>query len=235
MSTAILFAHGIVGTPKHFEKYIKLVPEDWTVVNLVLKGHLGTVKDFGNASMKEWKAQFHDELKKLTDTHDRVFIVAHSMSCLFSIEESLEQKVEAMFLLNIPVWARVTPRLLKSISQIYFNCVNEADPWVIAARELYGIGMDRNLLHYIKWPLRYFELFSEISHARKFISEVKIPSYIYISTKDEMTSPRGAKYIREHGRENMKVTELEGSGHLYFTDEAWETVLDDFRKFIIER
>lgn len=234
MSTAILFAHGIVGTPKHFEKYIKLVPEDWTVVNLVLKGHLGTPKDFGNASMNEWRAQFHDELKKLTDTHDRVYIVAHSMSCLFAIEESLKQKIEAMFLLNIPVWARVTPRLLKSVSQIYFDRINEDDKWTVAARDLYGIGMEKNLLHYIKWPLRYLELFSEISHARKLISDVKTPSYVYISTKDEMTSPRGAKYIRENGCENMKVTELEGSGHLYFTDEAWEIVLKDFKKYIIE-
>ena len=37
--TAVLFIHGIIGTPNYFNRFIPLIPEDWTVCNLLLDGH----------------------------------------------------------------------------------------------------------------------------------------------------------------------------------------------------
>ena len=50
---AILFIHGILGTTKHFETFLSLVPPNWSICNLSLKGHGGSVKDFSQASMAE--------------------------------------------------------------------------------------------------------------------------------------------------------------------------------------
>ena len=58
--TAVLFIHGIVGTPNHFTDLIslvELVPEDWSVCNLLLDGHGGNADDFAATSMKKWKNQ----------------------------------------------------------------------------------------------------------------------------------------------------------------------------------
>lgn len=44
--TAVLFMHGIVGTPNHFRDLlplVDLVPDDWSVYNVLLPGHGGTV------------------------------------------------------------------------------------------------------------------------------------------------------------------------------------------------
>ena len=41
-STAVLFLHGIVGTPNHFVGGVPItewVPEDWSLHNLLLPGH----------------------------------------------------------------------------------------------------------------------------------------------------------------------------------------------------
>ena len=41
---AVLFLHGIAGTPEHFRKVLaleELVPESWSVYNLRLDGHGG--------------------------------------------------------------------------------------------------------------------------------------------------------------------------------------------------
>mgnify|MGYP002425729728 CR=1 FL=1 len=54
---AILFIHGILGTTSHFEPFLSLVPPNWSICNLSLKGHGGSVKDFSQASMTEWKQQ----------------------------------------------------------------------------------------------------------------------------------------------------------------------------------
>ena len=36
---ALLFIHGILGTPNHFAPFIPLVPENLSVYNLLLDGH----------------------------------------------------------------------------------------------------------------------------------------------------------------------------------------------------
>ena len=42
---AILFIHGILGTTSHFEPFLSLVPTNWSICNLSLKGH-GEYKNF---------------------------------------------------------------------------------------------------------------------------------------------------------------------------------------------
>ena len=49
--TAILFVHGIVGTPDQFSALLPLVPQEWSCVNLLLPGHGGSVSDFSHTSM----------------------------------------------------------------------------------------------------------------------------------------------------------------------------------------
>ena len=48
---AVLFVHGIVSTPRMFDDFVALVPQTWSVHNLLLPGHGGTVQDFGRLSM----------------------------------------------------------------------------------------------------------------------------------------------------------------------------------------
>lgn len=235
MSTAILFVHGIVGTPKHFDPYIPLVPKDWTISNITLKGHLGTPTDFGRASMKQWRDQFHEELIRLRSTHDRLFVVAHSMGSLFAIRESLDTKIDAMFLLGVPMWARISKRLFKTVYKVGFDKVKPSDEWTKAAQQLYGVDVDINVFKYLRWPARYVELFAEIRRTRPLVEKITAPTYVYISTKDEMASPKSAGFIRENGGENVKVTELVDSGHLYFNEKSWEIVLADFKKYIVDR
>ena len=66
--TGVLFIHGIAGTPEHFTKLIPLVqmvPESYSVYNLLLDGHGKTAKDFGKSSMKIWKRQVLDAFEML--------------------------------------------------------------------------------------------------------------------------------------------------------------------------
>ena len=54
-STAILFVHGIVGTPDHFLDLLPLIPDSWSYVNILLPGHGGSVGDFSRSSMALWR------------------------------------------------------------------------------------------------------------------------------------------------------------------------------------
>ena len=90
--TAILFIHGIVGTPNHFNEFVSLVPESFSVYNLLLEGHGKGVKDFSNASMKKWEAQVDSVVKELSLTHEKIYIVAHSLGTLLAIDQAVKNK-----------------------------------------------------------------------------------------------------------------------------------------------
>ena len=67
---AILFIHGILGTTSHFEPFLSLVPPNWSICNLSLKGHGGSVKDFSLDSMTEWMQLVMNALEELINKCD---------------------------------------------------------------------------------------------------------------------------------------------------------------------
>ena len=59
---AVLFIHGIMGTPNHFRDLIPLVPENYSVYAMVTYGHCGSVTDFSNASLENGSKVFKNQL-----------------------------------------------------------------------------------------------------------------------------------------------------------------------------
>ena len=64
-TTAILFIHGIVGTPNHFKEFVSLIPSSFSVYNLLLDGHGRGVKDFSKTSMQKWESTAFRQTKPL--------------------------------------------------------------------------------------------------------------------------------------------------------------------------
>lgn len=190
---AILFIHGILGTTSHFEPFLSLVPPNWSICNLSLKGHGGSVKDFSQASMTEWKQQVKNALEELSETNNKIIIVAHSMGTLFAIQEAIEKPVEELFLLNVPLKVRVTLRLFRTSWRVFTGNIKPDDKWSLAAQNAYSIERDNHILRYFGWIPRYLELFSEIRKTRRIIGKLLTPSHIYLSMLDEMVSPKCSK------------------------------------------
>ena len=63
--TAVLFIHGFLGSPKHFEPFYTCVPDDFAIYNILLDGHGKTVQDFSNTSMEKWKKQVDDTVNDI--------------------------------------------------------------------------------------------------------------------------------------------------------------------------
>lgn len=230
-TTAILLVHGILGRPEQFSALMPLIPQDWIVRNITLKGHGGTPQEFGKYPMSDWKAEVHREAAELCDKYDTVLIVGHSLGTLFAMEESLCLPIEGLFLTNVPLGVRVTPKLFKMSIQVFLERIDQKDEFVVAAKNAYGILPDRNILHYIKWIPRFCELFGRISHARKIIDSVKVNSTAVISSKDEMAAPRkSAKIINQ--RTEMKLIILPDSGHFYYAGADRKVLQEAFGEFV---
>lgn len=227
---AVLFIHGILGSPIHFAPFYPEVPSSWTKIRLVLDGHGKKAKDFSKTSMAKWKKQVKDTVQELRKDHSKILLVCHSMGTLFGIQEAVKGNISGLFLLNPPLKVKITGRLFKTVFSIYFGKVKEDDRITKAAENGCSIEKDPNPFHYIGWIPRYLELFREIRRTRKEIRKLKTETLAYLSADDEMVSMKSMRYLKDNP--NVHTTILKESCHFYYSDNDLSLLLHDFRTLV---
>ncbi|MBQ8789245.1 MAG: alpha/beta fold hydrolase [Oscillospiraceae bacterium] len=232
--TAVLFIHGIAGTPNHFKDFLPLVPKEFSVYNLLLDGHGGKTEDFSKTSMKKWENQVDFTVSDLLKTHEKIIIVAHSLGTLLAIEQAVkERRIEKLFLLAVPIKLFVKSVALFSAFRIYLGKVPESNEKLVAMKNCCGIELSKNLLKYLGWIPRFLELFGKIGETRKIIGNLKTDCMIFQSLGDELVSKKSIKYLEEKTSASINV--LEKSGHYYYEKNDFDYLLGELRKFICEK
>ena len=233
--TAVFFIHGIVGTPNHFLTQIPLVdlvPEEWSLCNILLDGHGGNADDFAATSMKMWKSQVFSIFRRLCETHDRVILVAHSMGTLFAMQMALEQPEKIPFLFLIAAPMRPGLRLFGVINclRLVFGKVRQDRPLEVATRNVCGVQTTRKLWKYIKWIPRFLELFREIACTEKRMGAIDVPCVAWQSRRDELVTNWTKDVLERSGV--MEVHELLNSTHFYYDPQDQKTVRASFEKLL---
>ncbi len=229
---AVLMVHGILGTPRHFDAILPLIPDGWSIYNILLDGHGGTASDFSKTSMKKWRSQVKNTLEALCRTHKNVYIIAHSMGTLLSIEAALshKDKIKAMVLLACPLKAGVKLRMVKNSLGIIFDKIDDADAYELATKNATSVKTDKRLWIYVGYIPRFIELLSYIRVIRKTILSVDIPCYVFQSGNDELVSTKSLKYIKANDK--LTVSVLENSGHFYYESEEFKTIANTLKKIL---
>ena len=231
--SAILFIHGIVGTPNHFKQFIPQIPKHISVCNILLEGHGGTAIEFSAASMKKWEAQVDAKVSELLFSHSEVYIVAHSMGTLFAIDQAIRRpNVMGLFLLAVPLDVFVKPQAVANSLKVQLNCIDSKDAAAKAAVACYGIETDINLLHYIGWAPRFIELLQKIRETKRILPQLNTKTYVYQSLKDELVSMKSSELLKEISCVTQTI--LHNSGHFYYPDYDWKILMQGFQKFIME-
>lgn len=230
--TALLFVHGILGTPNHFSELLPLVPESVSVYNILLDGHGGSVSDFSKTSMKKWENQIEEVVNELSLTHDMIYVAAHSLGTLLTIEQAIKnKKITKMFLLASPIKLFIKPVLFVNVLKVYIGKIKPNDKKALAAKKAYSITDDKNILKYIGWLPRFFELFEKIRYIRMLISNLEAKCYVYQSKNDEMVSLKAIKLLKQN--KNISCTLLEKSAHYYYHEDDIEFLKREFNKFLM--
>lgn len=231
-NTAVLFIHGILGTPDHFTRLglVEEVPENWSIYNILLAGHGGTADDFAAATMDQWKGQVHRLTEELCRRYEHVYMVAHSMGTLFAIKEALQQRrIERLFLINVPLRATLKSTIVINSLRVIFDKISDGDAVAAATRDAYSITPDRRLWKYVKWIPNYLALFTEIRSTRKKIKEISIPCFVFQSKEDELVALSAVKYLK--GNDHIKCWLLPHSGHFYYAEKDAAQMARAFRRF----
>ena len=230
---AALFIHGIVGTPMHFAQLLPLIPENWSVYNILLDGHGRQVEDFSRTSMAKWKAQVSAQLDNILKTHEQVLIVAHSMGTLFAIEESIRrpEQVSALFLLNVPLTPWVTPATWVNSLRLAFGKVKPDTP---AADMLgaSGVHLTPKLWKYLGWIPRFYELLVEAHRAKSKLARISVPCQAFQSRRDELVSRRAYRILQK--QPHIQTTELQNSGHFAYKGADLDLLKTSLSRFLQE-
>lgn len=223
---AVLLIHGILGTPRHFDSLIPLIPADWSIYNILLDGHGGKVEDFSHTSMKKWKAQVHARLDDLLGRYDRIILVAHSMGTLFSIQEAVERpkKICHLFLLQTPLRPRLKLKNAFYALLMPFGIVPK-DARVMESS--HSITLSPWLWKYLGWIPRFLELFQECGRTRKLLGSLTVPCQVYQSRNDELVSMRTCADLNKHP--HIHTTVLPHSGHFGYFGEDLALLQERFR------
>lgn len=234
---AVLFIHGIVGTPNHFRDLIPLVhlvPEDYSIYNVLLEGHGKTVDDFAKVSMKKWHEQVRRIFRELAGTHDHVILVGHSMGTLFSIQLALEypEKIPSLFLLAVPLRPGIRLVTVRNLLFFVFGKLREDVPEEAATIKACGVQQTRKLWKYLKWIPRFWELLCEMHRTEKVLGNLRVRCSAYQSQRDDLVASCTCRILEKSAA--MTVHSLEHSSHFYYSPDDQKRVCADFEKMIKE-
>ena len=223
MKTGILLVHGIQGGPAQFSFLTERLPEDIRVRNLLLPGHGADVKAFRRSGRKQWLAAVRQAADELRGQCDRLFFVGHSMGCLLGLEIERERPgtFMGMLLLCCPFHIRPTARYFRN-SLLASRPERETDDvFVRAAREANSVTA-AHPAQYLTCVHPYLELLRLMRSVRKNGAAPACPVRFLFSERDEIVSPRAARFVRD--RFGAEPEFLPGCGHNRVSPEGKERI-----------
>ena len=231
---AVLLVHGIVSTPRMFDGYRPLIPADWSVHNLLLAGHGGSVKDFGNTSMAKWKAPVKGCLSRLCEENDRVVVIAHSMGTLLTLQAAEgKPQVKGMVLLDVPLRVWVSPSMaLRSLKFALLGSTGTTETEKATYRCI-GVALNKRLWEYLGWLPRFWELLVLCREVRKQMPQPPCLCAVFHGRHDELVRRSSASYFRDKPWAKQRM--LPGSGHFYFPPEDRAEIEEEIRNLFTEK
>ena len=213
---AVLMIHGIVGTPSHFAPLMPVIPEDWSVYNILLDGHGQGVEEFGRTSMERWKQQVQNTLSIIMEHHEKVVLVAHSMGTLFSIQAAVDrpENIAALFLLNVPT--RPLVKFTTAITSVRLMLGDDSNPKAQAMSDASSVTLDWRIWKYIPWIPRFLELLVECNRTRRLLPQLGIPCQAFQSRHDELVAYSSCKDFA--AAQAVTLTVLPESGHFSYSE-----------------
>lgn len=230
-NNVFLFIHGIVGSPNHFSDFVKLVPDNISIYNILLDGHGKSTIDFSRTSLYKWEEQVNKVISELSSTYENIYIVAHSMGTLFAIDHAIKNnKIKGLFLLACPLRLFLKTKMTTNSLKLYFNKIKPNDLEIHAAKARCSIALSKNPFSYIGWIPRFLDLFKKIRKTRKVVHLLNKPTYVIQSRKDEVVSKKAINCFGEN--KNIKMIILENSTHYYYEKNNYQYLISLFDDFI---
>lgn len=223
--TAVLFVHGIQGSPRQFRFLAEALPPDVLVRAPLLPGHGGSVRPFLRSRAEDWLRCVRREALALHRQGARILYVGHSMGCLLGLLAARETEISfaRQLFLCCPFRIRPTPRYVRNFIRPLLSDRPSDDPFVRASRAANSVHAAAPA-GYLGCIPPYLELFRLMRRVGRQEPPAPDPVSFYFSALDEIVSPRS--HAIAEGCPGASVRLLPGCGHNYFTHNARQLLRD---------
>lgn len=233
--TAVLCVHGILGSPRHFDMLLDLIPSDYSVYCIVLPGHAGEPADFAHSSLSLWEGLVASRLEELRSRYERVYLVGHSLGTLLLLGELFksEEAISGAFLMAVPLTPFVAPTTLRHAPPTALGMRAKRGSGISRAwRAAYSVKPDKNLFRYITYLPRFVDLFRKIIKVRAGLDEYSpaVPIMAVQSRLDELVTRGSARLLSRYPKIDTRV--LEHSRHFYYPDGDLELLRSYFAELL---
>jgi len=230
-----LLVHGFNGSRNdmvELEAYLQA--QDMLTVNMLLPGHgKRDVRDLMLLGWNDWAEAVKDELRKLKEICDIVFLVGHSMGGSLSLHVAAHEEVAGVVVMCAPIFMH--PLLKPFISTMKF--VSPVLPTIYEdvrdreARRSYKRG------NYRWTPVRPIEsMLKFLPQLREELPQVTTPALIMIALHDHVVPPRdGREIYRRIGSQEKYLVTFHRSYHIVMKDHDREEVFAKTAAFILRQ
>ena len=226
--TAIIFVHGLMGSPTQFDDLAQAVYDiGCTFSCTLLLGHGRGIAEFAKFGAANWQNHLQQEIDKIKNRYDRIFLVGHSMGGLLSLHASLkkENKISGVFLLATPlkVYLFSPTALLRKVRLLTYP---KSNPVKAAYMKSNSIELSKHLifLRAIKTMREFYKLMKQV---KKRLPDVAVPVYIFHSKADETASYKSAEMFYEGLCNTQRFS--------FSLDKSWHTFYYKDEREIIKR
>ena len=221
-TTAILMVHGILGTPRHFDMLLDLVPDDFAIYAILLPGHGGITKDFSHTSLEEWESKVGSMLNSLREKYEKIYLAGHSLGTLLLLDELFrsDERIAGVFLMAVPLTPWVAPATVRhAIPTALGFKARENDGLSHAWRAAYSVQPNKNLFRYLTYAPRFIDLFRKIIRVRRGLLEYRGGDYPVLAVQsyyDELVTRGSGRYLKRC--EAIRTETLRHSRHFYYPE-----------------
>jgi carboxylesterase len=237
---ALLMVHGYADSPAVYRKMAPMLAEMGFTCRVMRRPGLAMpIEVYAQATREKWKAALVEEIAALRETHDQVWIVAHSLGGAIAIDYLLEDQsaVDGVVLLAplievssersplIPVrlWYRLSRPLL------VFTRVVE-NPFEVDARSPEAQAYDM-YNHFIPRSI-YDEIYEITGNIAGRAGELTLPMLMVLSPDDRIVDSEAARaYYVASGSGRKELIWIEDAGHMIPIDNGWDDVARAIAKF----
>lgn len=231
---AILYIHGIMGSPLEFRRIAKaLEDENIHCKALLLPGHGSNGYDFARTSVNCWQTHVIQEIGDLKKSQSKLILIGHSLGGLLALNAALQCPVNGIVLLNTPIKTRISFQQISMSLRVLLSSENQDDPMLRTYRETFSVDLS-DWWTLPLWIPRLLDVNRVASQTEKILHEVKVPAILFQSIHDETVNPKSAEiFKRGLGDHLMSLSYLNKSTHAYFVNEEFYEIIKGIKRFLL--
>jgi carboxylesterase len=209
-----LLIHGFTGSPyeisplaEHLEAHT-----DWLIRTPTLAGHGNVGASLKETSWKDWIASAEEELQRMLEQCEEVFVIGFSMGGLIASHLSTKYPISKLVLLSPAVYYMDAQRLVREVSGTIKDFFHD-QPSAFESLEKYKKKLGSTPM---KAVLNFKKLVKEL---RPVFGNIQVPILIIHGERDNVAQPKGAHYIYKKVKsEEKEIMFLKQSRHVVCRD-----------------